>query len=176
MAYKSNGYIKVDGPTRPICGKFELSAAYTKLAKEIADQKDLSDFIGEEIEHNAFVIPVGTADDLYFRDNRFNCYFVRDGGVISMKDMYINEQYLELIRNSVAKKAKVCNESIYKRLGEHTDSKDTYDENYESEDEDEEKIVFDAIEENINFEEDIDDELMDDEDEDEGYDEDYSYE
>jgi hypothetical protein len=164
MSYKENGYLKVDGATRPICGKFELSAALTKLAKEVSDQKDLSDFIGNEIKYNAFVIPVGLAQDLYFRDKLFNCYFVRDNDIVSMKDMYINDQYLELIKNGVDKKMKVCKESIYNRLGERTQEKDLYEEDIESEDADEDKIQFGDLDEDVNIEEDI--EILSDDDED----------
>lgn len=165
MTYKENGYLKVDGSTRPICGKFELSAALTKLAKEISDQKDLSDFIGKEIKYNAFVVPVGLAQDLYFRDKLFNCYFVRDNDIVSMKDMYINDQYLELIKNGVDKKMKVCKESIYNRLGERTQEKDLYEEDIESEDADEDKIQFGDLDEDVNIEQDIEI-LSDDEDDD----------
>ena len=164
MTYKENGYLKVDGTTRPICGKFELSAALTKLAKEVSDQKDLSDFIGKEIKYNAFVVPVGLAQDLYFRDKLFNCYFVRDNDIVSMKDMYINDQYLELIKNGVDKKMKVCKESIYNRLGERTQEKDLYEEDIESEDADEDKIQFGDLDEDVNIEEDI--EILSDDDED----------
>lgn len=171
MTYKENGYLKVDGSTRPICGKYELSAALTKLAKEISDQKDLSDFIGKEIKYNAFVVPVGLAQDLYFRDKLFNCYFVRDNDIMSLKDMYINNQYLEMINNGVDKKMKVCKESIYNRLGERTQEKDLYDEDIDDiRDEEVDKIQFEGLDDDINIEEDVDlltddSEHLDDEDE-----------
>lgn len=142
---KEQDYLTVTTKTRPLCGNYEFSAVLTKLAKEIHDQKDLSNYI-ENFDGNTLINPTDIALQILLNGN-YDAYLIRDNDNQLFSTMYINPTQIEILQNYFTKQRKLIKLSIVDRLNEETRDEDLDQNDYNNDYEEDE----DLFNKNIDF-------------------------
>ena len=109
-------YLKAENyVSRPILSIYELSNVITSLAKSIYEDKSVNNYIDVEGDINDLLNPAHIASELLFNGN-YDAFINRYSDVLKYSDMYVDEIYVDLIRNYFNKQKNITKELILKSL------------------------------------------------------------